>query len=446
MGFRTDWKNGTRNTFTVQGDIYRGESGESILIPSLSPPAETPEKGLDYVSGGNLLARWQRTTADGSDIQIQGYFDRTNRQDFELGETRDTFDVDFVQHMRVRSDQELTWGLGARVSPSNFVQTVPGIDFLPHQQTDSIYSGFAQYELPIVRDKLTLTAGTKLEHNNFNGFDYQPSARLLWSPTATQSFWAAVTRAVRTPSRLDEDVQFDIFDELYTPPPSGPGPPPAPIPVYFQIDGDPNLKAEQLIGYELGYRTQVNSSLYVDVASFYNSYNNLQGYGPAGLAETVTPTVELFFTLPYANVIQGHTIGGEIAPNWNVTRWCQIRGTYSYLHMSLRDMAGFTDVGGLLSTYSGASPTSVGTFQSSFDLPKHFEFGATYRYSGELPEYGLAAYGTADARLGWNWGEGLDFSVVGQNLLQPSHAEFGGDPGPLVGIKRAVYAKITWNR
>ena len=114
--------------------------------------------------------------------------------------------------------------------------------------------------------------------------------------------------------------------------------------------------------------------------------------------------------------------------------------------MSLRDKAGFTDVGGLLSTYSGASPTSVGTFQSSFDLPKRFEFDATYRYSGELPEYGVAAYSTADARLGWDWGEGLDFSVVGQNLLQPSHVEFGGDAGPLVGIKRAVYAKIMWNQ
>jgi iron complex outermembrane recepter protein len=446
MGFRTDWTIGGKNSFTVQGDIYRGESGESILIPSLSPPAETPEQGPDFVSGGNLLARWQRTTGDGSDVQIQGYFDRTNRQDFELGETRDTFDVDFVQHVRVRSDQELTWGLGARVSPSNFIQTVPGISFLPFQQTDSIYSGFGQYEIPIVPDKLTLTAGTKLEHNNFSGFDYQPSVRLLWSPTATQSFWAAVTRAVRTPSRLDEDVQFDIFDELYTPPPSGSGPPPAPIPVYFQIEGNPNLKAEQLIGYELGYRAQVNGRLYVDVASFYNSYNDLQGYGPAGLTETVTPNVDLFFTLPYANVIQGHTIGGEVAPNWKITPWWQIRGSYSYLHMSLRDKAGFTDVGGLLSTYSGASPTSVGTFQSSFDLPKRFEFDATYRYSGELPEYGVAAYSTADARLGWDWGEGLDFSVVGQNLLQPSHVEFGGDAGPLVGIKRAVYAKITWNQ
>jgi iron complex outermembrane recepter protein len=450
-GFRTDWKRGEKDTFTVQGDLYRGESGESIEIGSFFPPAETAEQGQDDVSGGDLLARWQHTTGEGSDIQFQTYFDRTNRQDFELGETRDTFDVDFVQHVRIHSDQELTWGLGARVSPSNFIQTSQGVNFVPNKQVDSIYSGFVQYELPIVRDKLTLTAGTKLEHNNFSGFDWQPSVRLLWMPTPRQSFWAAVTRAVRTPSRLDQDVQFNIFDEFYTPPPSGTGPPPAPIPLYFQIDGDPKLKAEQLIGSEVGYRTQIDSNLYVDFTAFYNSYGNLQGYGPIGLAESELgdpPTPYLFFVLPYANDIVGHTVGAEIAPDWKITHWWQVRGSYSYLHMSLRDKAGFTDTGNLLSSYLGSSPSSEVGFQSLFNLPKRFELDETYRFTGALPAQGVRSYSTADVRLGWHVGVGdagvLDFSLLGQNLLQPSHVEFGGDPGPLVGIKRSVYGKITW--
>jgi iron complex outermembrane recepter protein len=451
MGFRTDWKSGEKDTFTIQGDLYRGQSGESIEIGSLFPPSETAEQGQDDVSGGNLLARWQHTTAEGSDIQLQAYFDRTNRQDFELGETRDTFDVDFVQHARIQGDQELTWGLGARVSPSNFIQTSQGVNFLPNKQVDSIYSGFVQYELPIIRDKLTLTAGTKLEHNNFSGFDYQPSVRLLWTPTPRQSFWAAVTRAVRTPSRLDQDVQFDIFDEFFTPPPSGTGPPPASIPVYFQIDGDPKLKAEQLIGSEAGYRTQINPRLYVDFTTFYNSYGNLQGYGPIGLSEQDLgnpPTPYLFFLLPYANVIVGHTVGAEIAPNWKISHWWQVRGSYSFLHMSLRDKEGFTDTGNLLKSYLGSSPSSELGFQSLFNLPKRFELDETYRFTGALPAQGVGAYSTADVRLGWHVAirdSGLlDFSVLGQNLLQPSHVEFGGDPGPLVGIKRSVYGKITW--
>jgi len=440
MGFRTDWKADHKNTLTVEGDIYGALSGESFLLATYSPPAEIVAVDKANVSGGNLLARWQHTTGEGSDIQIQAYFDRTNRQDLELGETRDTFDIDFVQHMRLHGSQELTWGLGARVSPSNFIPIAPTVNFLPNKQTDTIYSGFVQYELPLVRDRLTLTAGTKLEHNNFSGFDYQPSVRLLWAPTERQSFWFAVTRAVRTPSRIDDDVQFNIFVEN-TPT----------APVYFEILGNPKQKAEQLIGYEAGYRAQVSRRLYLDFTGFYNSYRDLQSYGPLALAESNTPPpLRLLIVVPYANGIQGHTVGGEVAPNWSITHWWQLRGSYSFLHMGLEDKPGYTDTGGLLASYMGSSPRHVLGFQSLFNLPKHFELDETVRHSSALPaQIGLPgqvvrAYSTADVRLGWHAGGGLNFSVVGQNLLQPNHNEFGGDPGPLVGIKRALYAKITW--
>ena len=150
--------------------------------------------------------------------------------------------------------------------------------------------------------------------------------------------------------------------------------------------------------------------------------------------------------MPYANVIQGHTIGTEIAPDWKITSWWQVRGSYSYLHMSLRDKTGFTDTGNLLSAYMGSSPSSMVALQSFFNLPKHFELDQTYRYSAALPAQGVGSYSTADLRLGWHLGEGLELSLVGQNLLQPYHVEFGGDPGPLVGIKRTVFGKITWTR
>jgi iron complex outermembrane receptor protein len=449
VGFRTDWQRHDKDQFTLQGDVYRGISGESILIPSFSPPAENIENGKDYVSGWNILASWQRKISNRSDIQLQGYIDRTNRQNFELGETRDTFDVDFIHHLTIHSTQELTWGAGARVSPSYFVQTVPGISFLPQRQNDTIYSGFGQYEIQIVPSEVTLTIGTKLEHNNFSGFEYQPSIRLLWSPTERQSVWAAVTRSVRTPSRLDQDVMFDIFDTYFTPSPGA-----EPIPVYFQIQGNRNLKSEQLVGSELGYRTQLASRLYLDLASFYNLYSGLQGYGPATINEAPLPNPPpapasqdyIYFGLPYANVIEGHTIGAEIAPTLKVNHWWQLRGSYSYLHMSLRDDPGFSDVGNLLGSYLGSSPGNMASVRSSVDLPKRLELDATYRYSSALPAYAVASYNTADIRLGWGWREGLEFSVLGENLLQSSHAEFGGDPGPLVGIKRSIYGKIVWHR
>jgi len=436
MGFRTDWKSGDRDTFTVQGDLYRGVSGERVVIATFTPPAELIPDDNAFVSGGNIVARWRHQTGEGSDIQFQTYFDRTNLQDLELGETRDTFDFDFIQHQAIRGDQKLTWGLGARVSPSNFIQTSAGVSFVPNKETDSIYSGFAQYETPIITDKLMLTAGTKLEHNTFSGFEYQPSVRLLWTPTDKQSFWAALTRAVRTPSEVDKHVQFEIFIEN------------APPPVYFSIEGSPTLKAERLLSYEVGYRATITPHVYLDVASFYNIYHDLQSYGALGLAASTTPPpLHLNIVIPYANGVEGHTIGAEIAPNWQITHWWQVRGSYSYLHMALKDAPGFTeDTGMLLESYLGSSPQHSVVFQSFLSLPKRFDLDATYRYVSALPAEGVSAYQTGDVRLGWRFAEGLDFSVVGQNLLQPYHVEFGGDPGPLVKIKRSVYGKITWRR
>ena len=211
--------------------------------------------------------------------------------------------------------------------------------------------------------------------------------------------------------------------------------------------GNPNAKAEQMIGYEAGYRTQIKANLYLDFAAFYNNYSGLQAYGPPGIAESADPPpLHLFFVLPYANIVQGNTVGGEIAPDWKITHWWQLRGSYAYLDMALHDKTGFTDVGNLLSSYNGSSPRHVVSAQSFFNLPKHFEFDVTYRYSSALPAYSASAYSTADARLGWHLGENIEFSVVGQNLLQPYHPEFGGNPGPLVGIKRSAFAKLTWRK
>ena len=436
MGFRADWKRGDRDTFTVHGDLYRGKTGERVSIATFTPPAEITTDDDAFVSGGNIVARWRHKTGEGSDIRFQMYFDRTNFQDIELGETRDTFDFDFIQHQNIRHDEKLTWGLGVRVSPSNFIQTSAGVNFLPNKQTDSIYSGFVQYEAPIIRDRLTLTAGTKLEHNNFSGFEYQPSVRLLWTPTDKQSFWAALTRAVRTPSRLDKDVEFAIFVTN------------APPPVYFDIEGSPTFKSERLLSYEAGYRVTVTPHVYLDIASFYNVYHDLQNYGALSLAASATPPpLHLNIMVPFANGIEGHTIGAEVAPDWQITHWWRVRGSYSYLHMALRDAPGFTeDTGMLLGTYAGSSPQHSVVLQSLLSLPKRFDLDASYRYVSKLPAQNVRAYQTGDVRLGWHFAEHVEFSVVGQNLLQPYHAEFGGDPGPLVEVKRSIYGKVTWRR
>ena len=431
LGFRTDWSINDRDQLTVQGDIFKGGVGERVGVGSFDPPAQIISDKAVAVSGGNLLAQWKHNLREGSDIQVQAYYDRTFASAPHYQETRNTFDFDFVHHLTLPGRQKFLWGVGARVSPSDFVQTVPTLDFTPRHIANNVYSGFVQDEIVLVANKFSLTVGTKLEHNNYTGLEVQPSVRGLWTITPRQTFWAAVTRAVRTPSRIEEDftlIGFLLADPL----------------LYVEIDGNKKLSSERLLGYEAGYRALVTPKFYMDLAIFHNDYDNIIDLGAATITADSTPAPpHLTIHFPWANGIKGSTDGFEIAPDWKPRRWWQMKATYSYLNLKLKNKPGNTDTGSV-SRNEGSSPHNQLTLQSRFNLPRGFEFDQTYRYVSALPAQQVKGYSTADLHLGWWATKHLECSIVGENLFQPEHNEFGNDPGPIVGIRRSVYAKITW--
>ena len=434
VGFRSDWNLNTRDALTLQGDMYAGLDGERVAISLYTPPSRQVFNGPHDVGGGNILGRWQRQFSKDSDIQIQGYFDRTTRYSPQLDEIRNTFDIDLLYHVPLKGGQNVLMGIGGRWSPDAIVQKFATLDFQPHNETDSIYSGFLQDQITLVRDKVALTLGSKFEHNNYSGFEIQPNVRLLWTPTPHQTFWAAVTRAVRTPSRLDQDLQLTLLLQ------------PANPTIYLRVVGSKNFSSEQLLGTEFGYRTLIAKKLYVDLAVFQNAYDDLYGYGQGAIFVENSPAPpHVVFQLPLANALKGDTTGFEIAPDWKPVEWWELKGSYSFLHLYVHDKAGFTDT---LNTVSdnGSSPHHQVVIQSLFNLPKKFEFDATYRYVSALPAQLVNAYGTADVRLGWHPVPSWELSIVGQNLLQPHHAEFGSDVDTIVGIKRSAYAKVVWRR
>jgi iron complex outermembrane receptor protein len=434
LGFRTDWDIRSHDHLTVQGDMYKGGVGETVGYGSFNPPEQIISNKAVAVSGGNLLAQWRHDLREGSDIQVQAYYDRTYALAPHYQETRNTFDLDFIHHLTLGERQNFIWGVGARFSPSEFVQTVPTLDFIPHDIANNVYSGFVQDEIAIVPNKFSLTVGSKLEHNNYTGFEFQPSVRGLWTITPRQTFWAAVTRAVRTPSRIEEDfhlTDFGIANPL----------------IYVAVDGNQHLSSERLIGYEAGYRTLVTPKFYLDVAAFHNDYNDLISLGAPGVTLDPTPTpLHLTIRFPFVNGLRGTTDGFEISPDWEPARWWQIKATYSYLNLNLVSRSGVVDGGGYASKDEGSSPHNQVSIQSRFNLPKGFEFDQTYRYVSALPAQLVGSYSTADLHLAWRATRQVEFSVVGENLFQPHHAEFGHDSSPLVGIKRSVYAQITWRR
>lgn len=432
-GFRTDWDHGSRDSFTFQGDIYREIAGEASQYSLYSTPSQVYVYGDGQFSGGNLLARWKRTVNAGSDFQIQAYFDRTNHFEPEYGETRNTFDVDFLHHLTLPWQQDFLWGLGMRISPANDIQTVPTIEFIPYKMTDQVYSGFAQDTIPLFAKRLSFTLGSKLEHNNYSGFEVQPSGRLLWTPTPHQSFWGAVTRAVRTPSRIDEDIQLTDFGGFE----SG-------LPVYLRVYGNRQFQSEELLAYEVGYRTLVKSHFYIDLALYYNDYNDIYSYQvEAPFLETTPAPVHAVLPLLTSNGIRGNTKGFEITPDWKPLSWWQVRPSYSHLEMELEDKPGSNDPSSV-GVYDGSSPKHEFSVQSLVNLPRKLEFDQTYRYVSALPAQTVASYQTVDARFGWHLTKQMEFSVNGRNLLQPHFAQFGGDPGGPVEVRRSVYASLTW--
>ena len=432
-GFRTDWDINGRNTLTVQGDLYDGLAGESVKITSLSPPSAAIVDKNAQLSGGNLLARWQRTISDSSDIQVQAYYDRVNRLQANQAEYRDTFDFDFVHHLKLARKQDVIYGFGARESLGRVPTIVPTYVFTPNRRTDQLYTAYAQDSIPLVADRLTFTLGAKLLHNSFAGFNFEPSARLLWTLTSKRTFWAAVTRAVRTASDIENTLETTSL--LSTNPLA-----------FTDTRGSKPFTSETLLGYEAGYRSLISKTVSLDVATFYNRYNDLLSLEPgAPYTQVDSGTPLLIYPYINGNGVKGTTKGFEITPDWKPKDWWRLEASYSFLGMNMRAVPGSLDTttpGSLV----GSSPRHQGRIQSYFDISRNLELSATWRYVNGLPFYAVSSYQTGDLRFAWRPVAHIEFAVTGQNLLQPHHAEFGGDPGLLVGIKRNIFASLTFKK
>ena len=432
IGFRTDARLGKRDQLTVQGDIYGGDAGQILQISSFSPPTNPAVEGDKLFNGEDVMAAWKHGLAGGSDILLRAYWDRTDRQELNYREVRNTFDFDFIHHKPFER-HDVTWGLGARISPSTYYQLVPTVTFTPAQQTYNIFSAFLQDEISLVPDRLTLTLGSKFEHTTFSGFDYQPSGRLAWTPNDKQTIWAAVTRAVRTPSRIEEGFNFSFLAV-----PS--------VPLYLRLIGDGDFTPEQLLGYELGYRNYIRKNVIFSLSLFHNRYDDLLSVESAPtFAEAVPAPLHLVLPLYLRNGIAADSNGGEIAGLWDPKEWMRVRASYSLVLMDAIRRPGSDDAS-TVKQLEGDSPAHKIVVQSFFQLPRHVDIHLTYRYVSAIRDQSVPAYSTGDARIGWRPKGPCEFEVVGQNLLQPSHVEYGGLPGPLVAIKRSVYGGIVWRR
>jgi iron complex outermembrane recepter protein len=430
LGFRADWAPNSRDSISVSGGAYSVKAGSRLAISTYSPPAMFNSQANADFFGQNMVAGWHRSFQSGANLEFRAYFDRTDRRDLNYREVRDTFDFDFISHLPAGAN-DLSWGVGVRKSPSRFYQTVPTVDFIPHEDTYSIYSGFLQDTLTLVPAHLNATFGSKLEHNSYSGFEYQPSVRLTFTPTEQQTGWAAVTRAVRTPSKLEEGFQFTALAVQS-------------LPLYLRLVGDGQFDSEQLYGYEIGYRTYLQKRGFISVSGFFNKYDNLlsvENQPPA--PETIPEPAHLILPLYLRNGIRAQTKGVEVASLWDLRDWWRLKPSYSYMHLNAERDSGSNDAS-TVKQLEGDSPQHKAVLQSLFTLPGSLTIDLRYRYVSSLPDQKVPSYSTGDISVGKRISHAFEFTVSGQNLFQPHHPEYGGLPGPIVEIRRSGFIKLVW--
>ena len=400
-GFRMDWDPSEMNRVSLQGDVYRGRISQ-------------PSAGEVAVSGGNLNGSWSHTISANSDVRAHLYYDRTNRDiPSTFGEQLDTYDVDLQHHARLGARHDVVWGLGYLLI-NDRVANSSQLAFLPAHVARQWFTGFVQDEIALVPDRFHLTLGTKLEHNDYTGFEVQPSGRVNWTVNQFGTFWAAVSRALRTPSRIDREF-------------FAPGQPP------FFLAGGPNFHSEEELAYELGYRHQ-RGPVALSVATFYSRY-----YGLRSLEQTNPPAA---FPLVIGNGQDGESYGAELTGDYRVTdRWRLVAG-YTELRIHVWALPTSTDTS--RGSTENHTPDRQFSLRSSVDLPERLTLDGTLRYVGEIGNQQVPAYGELDVRLGWQPVPALEVSLVGQNLLHDHHVEFG-TPIARGEIKRGVYGSLEWH-
>jgi iron complex outermembrane receptor protein len=419
-GFRIDSEASQQNYFTLEGDGFGGYN-DVVAGGQGTPGAQ------GHSAGGHVLGRWTHTFAAENDLSVQLYYDRTHlAAPFQsagtipagtLYDDLDTYDAQFEHRFALGTRQRIVWGGEYRFTHDD-VEPAPLVAFLPTTLDQNLVSGFIQDEIKL-HERVYFTLGAKVEHNDYTGVEYEPSARLQWNVTDNQMVWGSISRAIRAPSRFDRD----LFQ---------------PDPAYgLLLAGNNTFQSETLIAYELGYRAQLGSKISGSLSGFYNDYDKLRS-----LNLTSPGTLPLIF----GNNLRGHTYGFELSANYQALSWWRLHGGYDLLLEDITVGPGGDLSNGLSET---ADPRHQVFVRSSMDLPYGLELDAAFRWidtihNNNLTTVGtLPSYGELDVHVAWHPTKNIELALVGQNLMHDQHAETGF-PGPAQEeIKRSMYGKVS---
>jgi|CXWL01.1.fsa_nt_gi iron complex outermembrane receptor protein len=427
-GFRSDMKISSKDKLTVQGDIYSVDEDDSFLFPNLSSGTYYDSSKGFKLSGGNILLHWEQKQSDLSETSVKAYFDNAASETLFFNDKANTADIEFQHVWTGWERQEFVWGGGYRfINDSNDPSTQYALT--PKTRNDSLYNAFLQDKIALIPEKVFLTLGSKFEHNDYSGFEVQPSVRMSWLPSYTQTVWGAVSRAVHTPSRFDDNGRLS---QLIVPPSVS-----LPIPTLVDSVANSDLESEKLISYELGYRFQPVKNLSVDLTGYYNDYSNLLT-NSLGTPSVIGGT-HVYQPLITGNSNEAHSLGFEAVARYDINSSWRLLGSYSYIDLVFDDK-------GKVGLYSlGKNPKHMFNLRSTYLFQNRVEMNNSLYTVSKLQSINVPSYYRFDTKFSYPLTDSVNISLVGQNLLDKRHKEFS----PFLyqtqaEIGRSVYAGVSY--
>jgi len=390
-----------------------------------------PSSG-DY-SGAHLMGEWQHDFSEDSALRVQAYADQTKKETFNQlrFDHINTYDIDMSHRFKLAEQLAINWGLGYRQTRFNNINataTNPLLTYQPSQDRTRTYRGFVQTRSYWQARKVRLTLGSKFENNSYTGFEYQPSAQLLWHAKKNHTLWGAVSRTVSTPTRFDTAAALTLSGL------------PFPFPANINlIQPNPEMQNQVQTSYEAGYRGMLADHLHLSLSIYYNRYKHLSTDEDFGI-----------FGGTIGNGLGGSVHGGEIALQWQATKDWLLKASYSHINMESLTPEPWSTArtAGLEAAQSNAR--NMASLQSRLDLPWHLQFDSAIYYVASLqPTAGsiIPAYNRVDARIGWSSSnKQLRLSLAANDLFDKSRPQYHDAViFNLTDIGRSFHAQATWH-
>ncbi len=427
MGFRLDGQVSEKDQLTVESDVFVLGRRDSVTYPVIAGEVADFEQAGTTGRGGFLEARWTHTKSSGNESSLQFTFDKDAIDYPFVRGDMSNLTIDYQHRVQTSDSNEVYWGGGFQhYWDSTFSTRFAG--FQPANAAYYLGDAVVRDELKLIPNLLLVSAGVRVDYTSYSRFDFQPSVRLLYTPSARQSLWTAISRADRVPSRFDRDLVNDegavIVDGLA---------------IYELALGSKSVRPEVENSVEFGYRWQSGQRWSADLATFWSYYTGLVAAAVPSLPQLtiVNGMPQLQVNATALNGATARSYGGEASATLQVTPVWRLIPSYSYLDESLRKPSTY------IFLLDSSSYRHQGAVRSQYDLSRRWQFDLTARARSRNQLWQLPGAVFLDARLGWRPSRDTEFSFSMQDVTGRQVIETYGET-PEVSIPTRRTFLLRW--